>query len=493
MQRVALSLAHITKTYPGVVALNDVSIDFFSGEVHALLGENGAGKSTLIKVLSGAIEPDGGSLTVNGKCFQKMNPALSRSQGIEVIYQEFNLFPTLTVGENVFMGSFPGNGFLIDKAQMARRTKVLFDELQVDIDPGARVCDLSVAYQQLVEIVKAVSRDAKILVMDEPTAPLTSAEVQQLFKMVARLKARGVTIIYISHRMSEIFQICDRVTVLRDSRLISSYPIAEASRERMIKDMIGREINESYPKKTCALGEALLSVEHLTGLGVKDVSFEVRRGEIFSLSGLVGAGRTETARMIFGASKPESGRVLLDGREVHPRSPRQGLKAGIALIPEDRKRQGVILNLPIRHNISLSVLPRLSKLTVVNAARENSLTEEQMKSLRIKAPSAMQLVKNLSGGNQQKVVLAKWLISRCSLFIFDEPTRGIDVGAKQEIYSLMHQLCDQGHAILMISSEMDEVIGMSDRIMVLCEGRVSGTLERADFSQERIMTLASGQ
>ena len=309
MDQIALSLNHIRKTYPGVVALDDVSIDFPQGEVHALVGENGAGKSTFIKVLSGAIEPDRGTIALNGRIYEKMTPSLSRKEGIGVIYQEFNFFPTLTVAENVFMGSFIGNGFIVNKAEMARRTNALFQEMQIDIDPGALVCDLSVAYQQLVEIVKAVSKDVKILIMDEPTAPLTSNEVVMLFNMVRKLKARGVTILYISHRLNEIFQICDRVTTLRDGHKISSYPVAEATRERMIKDMIGRELSESYPKRNCPIGEPLLKVENLTGAGVRGVSFEVRRGEIFSLSGLVGAGRTETARLIFGADRKEKGRI----------------------------------------------------------------------------------------------------------------------------------------------------------------------------------------
>lgn len=492
MGNVFLELAHITKYYPGVKALNDVSVAFKKGEVHALVGENGAGKSTLIKILAGAIEPNGGKIVLNGKSYEKMAPQLSKELGIEVIYQEFNLMPSLSVAENIFCGSYIGNGVTISMKKMEEATEKILDIMGVHISPKMLVRDLSVAYMQIVEIAKAISKKAEILVMDEPTAPLTNKEVEILFKVIEKLKKQGVTIIYISHRLNEIFRIADRITVLRDGNKIATHNTGDVTRQRLIFEMVGREVTETYPTRNNPIGETILEVKNIQGNGVKKVSFDVRKGEILGLAGLVGAGRTETIRMLFGADPKTSGQFILNGKEISPKSPKEAVKEGILLIPEDRKRQGVILNLPIYMNITLPILPKISKYTVINKKIEQKMVEEQKTVLRIKTPTLQQLVKNLSGGNQQKVVLAKWLVCRGQVLIFDEPTRGIDVRAKQEIYNLMNELCAQGMAIIMISSEMEEIIGMSDRIVVLSEGTQTATLERSDFKQETILHHASG-
>jgi ribose transport system ATP-binding protein len=491
LKKPVLSLQHITKYYPGVTALDDVSIELYEGEVLALVGENGAGKSTLNKILSGAIAPDMGEITIGDTSFNEMTPHLSKKLGIEVIYQEFNLFPTLSIAENVFMGSFPGNGVVVNFQEIEQKTKKLFSLLKLEINPKILVKDLTVAYMQIVEIVKAISRNVKILIMDEPTAPLSSNEVDILFDLIIQLKEEGVSVVFISHRLNEIFRIADRITIMRDGHIIGTKNNGEIGREELIRAMVGRDIKETYPECADNIGDVMLKVENLTGNGVRNINFDVHRGEIFGISGLVGAGRTEMIRMIFGADPIESGTVLLEGREIHPKSPNEAVKLGIALIPEDRKRHGIILNLPIKENVSLPVIKQFSKFSILNRIKETELVEGQQKALSIKTPSLAQLVKNLSGGNQQKVVLAKWLASKSKLLIFDEPTRGIDVGSKQEIYQLMKLLTEQGIAIIMISSEMEEAMGMSHRMLILSEGRQIGILDRKDFTQERILAMAS--
>lgn len=492
MSDVFLELSHITKYYPGVKALNDVSVELKKGAVHALVGENGAGKSTLIKILAGAVEPNGGEIILNGKHYEKMTPQSAKELGVEVIYQEFNLMPSLSVAENIFCGSYMGNGVIISRKKMEQEAEKILRDMGLFISPGVLVKNLSVAYMQVVEIAKAISRNAEILVMDEPTAPLTNAEVEILFQVIGRLKEKGVTIIYISHRLNEIFQIADRITVLRDGNKIATHNTVDVSRKQLIYEMVGREITETYPTRNNSVGETILQLKNVTGNGVRNISFEVHKGEILGLAGLVGAGRTETIRMLFGADPKVSGQFLLNGKEISPKSPKEAVEHGILLIPEDRKRQGVILNLPIYMNITLPILPKISKFTVINKKLEKKMVDQQQAALRIKTPTLQQLVKNLSGGNQQKVVLAKWLVCQGQVLIFDEPTRGIDVGAKQEIYGLMNELCEQGMAIIMISSEMEEVIGMSDRIVVLSEGIQTAVLDRADFNQETILHHASG-
>lgn len=492
-ERNILELKHISKQYTGVKALDDVSISFRRGEVHALMGENGAGKSTLIKTLSGAIQPNDGEIVFEGTTYTHMEPHQAMELGIHVIYQEFNMMPELSVAENIFMGQQLGGGVLFNKSITEERAQKILDGMHVKINAKETVKNLSVANMQLVEIAKALTRDVKVLVMDEPTAPLTDAEVETLFEIVQMLKSKGVTIIYISHRIAEVFQISDRVSVLRDGRFIKTVMTNEVDRDELIRLMVGREVSDTYPKRDFAPGEVVLELRDVCGTGVENVSFAVRSGEIFGLSGLVGAGRTETMRMIFGADPIDSGEVLLNGQPVHPKHPAEAVKLGIGLIPEDRKQQGLLLDLPIFTNISMATMRDISHFTVVNSRAEKENVNRLVEAVTIKTPSIAQLVRNLSGGNQQKVVLAKWLAANCKVLIFDEPTRGIDVGARHEIYKLMNELCRQGIAIVMISSDMEEILGMSDRIMVLCEGHQAGILEREAFSQETILSLASGQ
>lgn len=492
-ERNILELKHISKQYTGVKALDDVSISFRRGEVHALMGENGAGKSTLIKTLSGAIQPNDGEIVFEGTTYTHMEPHQAMELGIHVIYREFNMMPELSVAENIFMGQQLGGGVLFNKSITEERAQKILDGMHVKINAKETVKNLSVANMQLVEIAKALTRDVKVLVMDEPTAPLTDAEVETLFEIVQMLKSKGVTIIYISHRIAEVFQISDRVSVLRDGRFIKTVMTNDVDRDELIRLMVGREVSDTYPKRDFAPGEVVLELRDVCGNGVENVSFAVRSGEIFGLSGLVGAGRTETMRMIFGADPIDSGEVLLNGQPVHPKHPAEAVKLGIGLIPEDRKQQGLLLDLPIFTNISMATMRDISRFTVVNSRAEKENVNRLVEAVTIKTPSIAQLVRNLSGGNQQKVVLAKWLAANCKVLIFDEPTRGIDVGARHEIYKLMNELCRQGIAIVMISSDMEEILGMSDRIMVLCEGHQAGILEREAFSQETILSLASGQ
>lgn len=492
-ERNILELKHISKQYTGVKALDDVSMSFRRGEVHALMGENGAGKSTLIKTLSGAIQPNDGEIVFEGTTYTHMEPHQAMELGIHVIYQEFNMMPELSVAENIFMGQQLGGGVLFNKSITEERAQKILDGMHVKINARETVKNLSVANMQLVEIAKALTRDVKVLVMDEPTAPLTDAEVETLFEIVQMLKSKGVTIVYISHRIAEVFQISDRVSVLRDGRFIKTVMTNEVDRDELIRLMVGREVSDTYPKRDFAPGEVVLELRDVCGNGVENVSFAVRSGEIFGLSGLVGAGRTETMRMIFGADPIDSGEVLLNGQPVHPKHPAEAVKLGIGLIPEDRKQQGLLLDLPIFTNISMATMRDISHFTVVNSRAEKENVNRLVEAVTIKTPSIAQLVRNLSGGNQQKVVLAKWLAANCKVLIFDEPTRGIDVGARHEIYKLMNELCRQGIAIVMISSDMEEILGMSDRIMVLCEGHQAGILEREAFSQETILSLASGQ
>lgn len=488
-----LELKHISKQYTGVKALDDVSISFRRGEVHALMGENGAGKSTLIKTLSGAIRPDEGEIVFEGVSHAHMDPHQSMELGIHVIYQEFNMMPELSVAENIFMGQRIGSGKLFNKAITEERAQKILDSMHAKINAKETVKNLSVANMQLVEIAKALTRDVKVLVMDEPTAPLTDAEVETLFEIVDMLKKKGVTIIYISHRIAEVFQISDRVSVLRDGKFIKTVPTSQVDRDELIRLMVGREVSDTYPKRDFTPGDVVLELQDVSGNGVEHISFAVRSGEILGLSGLVGAGRTETMRMVFGADPMDSGIILLNGQSIHPTHPSDAVKLGIGLIPEDRKQQGLLLNLPIFTNISMATMGDISHFTVLNSRKEKEKVNHLADTVTVKTPSIAQLVRNLSGGNQQKVVLAKWLAANCKVLIFDEPTRGIDVGARHEIYKLMNELCRQGIAIVMISSDMEEILGMSDRILVLCEGRQAGILEREELSQETILSLASGQ
>ena len=489
MSETILSMKDITKRYPGVVALNKVSVDFHKGEVHALLGENGAGKSTLIKVLSGAIENDEGSIDIDGCTYEKMTPKISRSHGIEVIYQEYNLINSLTVAENICLGA-KSKG-LVDYKEMEQITNDIFKPYNINIHPKTLVRDLSPAHQQLVEIAKAISKNAKIIVMDEPTAQLTVSEVENLYDIIRTLQKKNVTIIYISHRMEELFTITDRVTIMRDGQYVTTVKTDETDRKSLISLMVGRELTETYPGRDCIKDEVVLEVKNLTGYKNEDVSFKLKKGEILGFSGLVGAGRTELMRAVFGADKKHSGQIFIKGKNVDIKSPKIAIMNGIGLIPEDRKWQGCFLNMTIEWNIAITNIRKLSRRFVVNEARVKAQAEEYVNKLNIKTPSILQKAGNLSGGNQQKVVLAKVLAGDSDIIIFDEPTRGIDVGARHEIYLLMSELVKQGRSIIMISSDMEELLGMSDRIIVLREGKVSGELAREEFSQNQILELAS--
>jgi ribose transport system ATP-binding protein len=489
---VVLSLKDITKKYPGVLALDRVSLDFLEGEVHALLGENGAGKSTLIKAVAGAIDLDGGVIHVNGQDHPKMTPHLSRSLGIEVIYQEFNLIPTMSVAENIFLGDRTGKSPLVDFRTMKSKAREIFKLFNVNIDPDVFVQDLSPAQQQIVEIAKAVSKNVKILIMDEPSAPLSVSEVEHMFEIIRHLKQKGVTVIYISHRLEEVFRISDRVTVMRDGRYVATRLTKDTNRKELISLMVGRELKESYPSRSNPPGEIALEVKNLSGNGDRDISFAVRKGEILGISGLVGAGRTELAMLLFGAAPIEGGEMWVEGKPVQIQSPQDAIQRGIGLLTEDRKGKGLFLEMGVGWNISFPIIRRLSKYGVVDTRTETEIAEKYKQRINIKTPSLLQRVINLSGGNQQKVVLAKSLAAESDILIFDEPTRGIDVGAKQEIYNLMCELANTGIAILMISSDMEELLGMSDRIIVLSEGRLAGEVKREQFSQDYILDLASG-
>lgn len=488
-----LELKHITKYYPGVIALNDVSLKISRGEVHALVGENGAGKSTLIKTCSGAISPTKGTITINGKQFDRMTPITSRENGIGVIYQEFDLVGDLSVAENIFLGRAIRKGIVIDRAAMVNESKKVLDTLNININPNTLVKNLSVGYQQMIEIAKAVSQNAQLLIMDEPSAPLTKSEVQSLYDIVDRLKSNGVSIIYISHRLEEIFRLSDCVTILRDGEYVKTVNVEDTNEDELISYMVGRELTEIYPKRNskCVKNEIMFEADHVSGNGDRDISFKIHKGEVVGLGGLVGAGRTEFAELMFGMRKKTSGKFIFNGKEISPNSPKEAINIGIGLVPEDRKQKGVLLGMSIKNNINMPIYQAISKGTVINTRKEQSIAEKYQKKITIKTPTIEQLTKNLSGGNQQKVVLAKWLAADTELLIFDEPTRGIDVGAKHEIYNLINTLVEEGRSVLMISSEMSELIGMSDKIFVLAEGRISGELDKDDFDQEVIMRYAS--
>ncbi|PYG90273.1 ribose transport system ATP-binding protein [Ruminiclostridium sufflavum DSM 19573] len=488
-----LSLKNISKRYPGVKALDKVSVDFKAGEVHALVGENGAGKSTIIKAISGAIEPDEGSIFFEGREFKKVAPIEAKNMGIEVVYQEFNLAQSLSIAENIFMGNPIKKRGTVDLKATEKAAGEILKNLGVDIDPGVKIRDITVAYMQLVEISKAISKKAKVYIMDEPTAALTEKEVEILFKLIRRLKEEGALVIYVSHRMEEIFQICDRITVMRDGEKIRTLNAKDTCRAELISHMVGRELSESYPQKNRVFGDVVLKVENLAGNGVRNISFGVKAGEILGFGGLVGSGRTETAQLIFGACRREDGSIFVNGAECKIKSPGDAIKYGIGLIPEDRKNQGVVLDKGIDWNITLTILNRISKMNIIQKPAENQISQKYFKDLEVKAPSLKQKVQALSGGNQQKVVLAKWLATDSKVLIFDEPTRGIDVGAKQEIYKLINELAGKGMAVIMISSDMEELLGMSDRLIVFSEGEITRELDKSEYSQSKVLELASGK
>jgi rhamnose transport system ATP-binding protein len=483
----------IEKSFSGVRALTDVSFDLQAGEVHALVGENGAGKSTLIKIITGAVEPDAGTLRISGSSHSRLTPATSRALGIAAIYQQPSLFPHLTVAENISIAIEPSTAWRrVNWKQRSTIARDLLDRAGSDLSPDRIVSTLTMPEQQVVEIAKAIGVDAKIVVMDEPTASLTEREVESLFRTIGRLRERGAGIIYISHRLEEISTIADRVTVLRDGERIGTFEMAQMDRARLIERMVGRSVEAVFPKRAIVAGEIALEVRGLScrAAGVRDISFTIRSGEIFGFAGLVGAGRTQLAETIFGITPPDSGEILVAGSPVKIHSPQDAISRGIGYLPEDRRQHGVVLGMPIFANTSLASLDRVSHRGLIQRRAERDISDAFIAQLRIRTPSADACAGDLSGGNQQKVVLARWLAIRPRVLILDEPTQGVDVGAKAEIHALMTDLAEQGVAIVMISSELPEILGMSDRIAVMRDGRIAGVLSRQEATQQNILHLA---
>ncbi|WP_433518144.1 sugar ABC transporter ATP-binding protein [Nonomuraea sp. CA-143628] len=490
-----LALANVSKSFGAVRALRDVSLELFAGEAHALAGENGAGKSTLVKTLAGVHRPDTGQVLLNGEPVVFAGPADAQQAGVAVIYQEPTLFPDLSVAENIFMGRQPRRTLgRIDRKEMHGQARRLFERLGVALDPEQPSRGLSIADQQLVEIAKALSREARVLVMDEPTAALSGNEVARLFSVVEALREHGCAILFISHRLDEIFSLCQRVTTLRDGAWIASEPVAGLTHDDLVRRMVGRELGTLYPKEEAALGEVALQVDRLTREGVfTDVSFQVRRGEIVALAGLVGAGRSEVARAVFGVDRWDAGSVSVDGRPLPAGSPTAAMGAGLALVPEDRRQQGLVMELSIERNIGLTGLGSLRRGVTISRTAERDRAKDWAVRLQLKFARLSDGVGVLSGGNQQKVVLAKWLATKPSVLIVDEPTRGIDVGTKAEVHRLLSELAGQGIAVLMISSDLPEVLGMADRVLVMHEGRLTAELSRADATEESVMNAATGR
>nr|WP_325213720.1 sugar ABC transporter ATP-binding protein [uncultured Oscillibacter sp.] len=492
-QEIVLEMKEISKRYPGVIALNNVSIDLRKGEVLGLLGENGAGKSTLMKILSGIIQPTSGKVYISGKKAEMKNINDAHSLGVSIIHQELNLINEMDAAQNMFLGREPRLfGNVIDKKKLYADTQQIMDGLGLQLDICTQVKNLSVARRQMVEIGKALSYDANIIIMDEPTAPLTNVEINELFRIIRRLKEEGRSVIYISHRLEEIPVICDRASVLRDGCFVGTENVDSLDRETMINMMAGRVLKDLFPKIEAVIGGTALEVKGLNAGMLRDISFSVRRGEIVALTGLVGAGRTETARALFGVDRKESGDIYIDGKRVEIHQPQDAIRCGLAFLTEDRKDEGFVPLMSVKENITLPNLAPVQRCMVIDKAKEMKVVNRYIESLRIKTPHIGQQVKFLSGGNQQKVVLAKWLNLNADILILDEPTRGIDVGAKAEIYTIMGEAAKQGKAIIMISSEMEEVMAVSDRAVIMCEGRITGTLERKDYSQEKIMSYAMG-
>ena len=494
MGEVILTMKGIDKSFPGVHALDHVDLEVRKGEVHALMGENGAGKSTLMKVLSGIYRKDAGTILFEGKEVEFHSPREALEAGIAIVHQELNLIGHLTVAQNLFIGREPVRGVMIRDNDMNAEARKLFARLGMDIDPKARMSSLTVAKQQMCEIAKAVSHNAKLIIFDEPTAALTEAEIEQLFALIRELRAGGCGLVYISHRMDEIKEITDRVTIMRDGRYIDTLITADSTKEEIISGMVGRVIYEDPKTESRCPSDApvVLKVERLNaGKLVRDVSFELRKGEILGFAGLVGAGRTETLRALFGADPKQGGEIWIDGIKTEIRSPKDAVKAGISYLSEDRKRYGLMLQKGVAENTTMATLKQFLKGVFILKRKEKDAAEQYIGSLTIKTPGADEPVMNLSGGNQQKVVMAKWLLRDSSILIFDEPTRGIDVGAKQEIYELMNRLTEEGKSIIMISSELVEILRMSDRIIVMNEGRITGELDISDATQEKIMALAT--
>lgn len=490
-----LEMVGITKSFPGVKALDNVDFDLLPGEVHALVGENGAGKSTLMKVLGGVYLPDAGEIRFRNQVVRIDSPITAQQLGISIIHQERRLVPDLSAAENVFLGNLPRTrmGGVDWNRLYAKAKAYLHDLLGVRFDLRTPVSRLSVAHQQLVEIAKALALNPDIIIMDEPTAPLTEAETEQLFSIIRQLKADGVTIVYISHRLEELRQVCDRVTVMRDGKRVGQHDMKSVSNSDLVREMVGREIGERFPRSKATVGDVVLKVKGLNARPrLENITFEVRRGEVVGMAGLVGAGRTELARCLFGVDPFDEGEIEVAGKKRQIHSIQDAMAAGIALVVEDRKNQGLVLPMSVRHNVTLASLGKVSKLGWISLGGEKSVVNKYVSDLRIKTPGIDQIVANLSGGNQQKVVLAKWLASEFEVLILDEPTVGIDVGARVELYELINFLVESGKGVLLISSDLNEILGMSDRILVMSEGRLVGNIPREDATGERIMEYATG-
>jgi ABC-type sugar transport system ATPase subunit len=496
MADLALEMLNITKAFREVLALDGVSFSCHAGEIHALVGENGAGKSTLMKILAGDLHPDTGEICLRGSKVRLNTPAEAQKMGVGIIYQEFNLLPWLSVAENILVGRLPETRLgAVDWRRVRKEAQEPLDRLGVCLDLRARVLDLSVAQQQLVEIAKVLSLNSSLIIMDEPSAVLAGHELDQLFNVIRTLKAQGVTVVYISHRLAEVFEIADRVTVLRDGRVMGTCEVSGIDKATLIRLMVGRTLDETFPASNGQIGAPLLRVKGLSSskLGLQDISFTLHRGEILGVAGLVGAGRSELAMALFGVAPADKGDVWLDDQPVHLGHPRRTMRLGMAMVPENRKEQGLVLSQSVRDNTSLAIIDRLRRFVLIDERRESEIVRKQVNDLDIRTPSLEQEVGYLSGGNQQKVVLAKWLCSSPRCIIMDEPTRGIDVGTKAEIYQLMRELAGRGAGIIMISSELPEIIGMSDRILVMSRGWIAGELSRGEATEERILTLAVGE
>jgi len=488
-----LTLSQINKTFPGVKALTDVNFNLRKGEVHALVGENGAGKSTLMKIISGAYSKDSGIIQFDGKNVEISSPKAAEKLGISIIYQELNLINRMSVAENVFLGRPPCKHGVVQWKKMFDDARVLFESFGVNMDVTKLTRELSIAQQQIVEIFKAVSINAKVVIMDEPTSSLTENETKILFRIIQSLKEKGISVIFITHRLDEVFEVSDRVTVLRDGYFIVTKEIEAITKNEMIKMMIGRELKKQFPERNVTLGEEYFRVEDISdGRKINGVSFSVRKGEVLGFAGLVGAGRTDTMRLIFGADKKKKGRIFIEGEEVKIGSPMQSIEKGIGFVTENRKEEGLFLPLSVSKNIVAAAIDKIKSFKILNYRRERELSEKYVLELRINTPSVNQRVVYLSGGNQQKVVVSKWLLPDSDIMILDEPTRGIDVGAKREIYQIINDLAAQGKAIIVVSSEMEEILGISDRTIVMHEGRVSGEVTKENFSQQLITEYAVG-
>ena len=490
-----LRLRGINKAFPGVKALTDVDLTIRKGEVHALVGENGAGKSTLMKIISGAYKKDSGTVWFDGKEVENTTPKQSEQMGISIIYQELNLIERISVAENVFIGRYPLRGGLVQWGKMVKDAQALFDEYELKIDAKRLVRSLTMAQKQMVEIIKAVSINAKVIIMDEPTSSLSGKETESLFRIIEKLKANGVAVVFITHRLDEIFAICDRMTVLRDGHYVGEKNISEITKSEMIAMMIGRELTQQYPERHNEIGEVTLEVKNISdgGKHVDNVSFAAHRGEVLGFYGLVGAGRTETMRMVFGVDPRTSGQVFLHGKEINLKNPRDAIRHGIGFITENRRDEGLFLRSSVRVNTVMVALHKILKHGMISYKEEARVSQDYVDKLRTATPSVNQKAMFLSGGNQQKVVLAKWLFSDSEVIIFDEPTRGIDVGARREIYQLINDLVADGRTVVVVSSDMEEIMGISDRILVMYEGNIAGEVQKKDFSQSLITEYAVGE